>query len=409
MSNDISKDKKVANVPNLRFVSFSQPWKRSPLKSIVSFSKGSGISKSDLSEQGRNCILYGQLYTDYSNATQVNQTTLKTSLNQSDLVISQAGQVLIPASGETHEDISNSVVINVPGVLIGGDINILTPKQEILGSFLACCFRGVRKKQIASLAQGDSVVHLNSNNLSKLIIDYPSIDEQARITTFIRLLEARIEVQNKIIKDKKELKRGICEKKINNLQTELSLNDLIKKGYARTIKPSELLPFTGQKEYLSTSSINNDGVSQVECKITYENRPSRACMFPTKNSVWFAKMKNTVKVFKSTDDDDKKYVLSTGFYGLLCEETKMNADWLYHLFKTNYFNDQKDRFSEGSSMSGIKDNQFNDIKIKIFENKLEEESFLSFLNLIDCSIQVEIRLLELFQNGKKYFLANLFI
>jgi len=284
------------------------------------------------------------------------------------------------------------------------------PKLPFAPGYLGYYFNSVvMKRKQHPLIQGIKVYSLSRESLMSLSISYPSIREQYKIASLLLKIDERIEVQNKIIKDKKELKKGICEKKINNLQTELSLNDLIKKGYARTIKPSELLPFTGQKEYLSTSSINNNGISQVECKITYENRPSRACMFPMKNSVWFAKMKNTVKVFKSTDDDDEKYVLSTGFYGLLCEETKMNADWLYHLFKTNYFNDQKDRFSEGSSMSGIKDSQFNDIKIKIFENKLEEENFLSFLNLIDCSIQVEIRLLELFQNGKKYFLANLFI
>lgn len=404
MSNDISKDKKVANVPNLRFKQFSNEWLSSRLKD-ESYPLKYGLGASAIPFNGQQrYIRITDISSELSNSefAFVSPSFFDSEflLEKNDILLARTGATV--GSSYIYKD--DSVKTYFAGFLIRVRAKNIDPSFLFYQLSTSNYFKWVKTMSARSGQPG-----INSSEYGSYRIWLCGKEEQQDLGSFLTLIDDRIQVQNKIIKDKKELKKGICEKKINNLQTELSLNDLIKKGYARTIKPSELLPFTGQKEYLSTSSINNNGISQVECKITYENRPSRACMFPMKNSVWFAKMKNTVKVFKSTDDDDEKYVLSTGFYGLLCEETKMNADWLYHLFKTNYFNDQKDRFSEGSSMSGIKDNQFNDIKIKIFENKLEEENFLSFLNLIDCSIQVEIRLLELFQNGKKYFLANLFI
>ena len=58
----------------------------------------------------------------------------------------------------------------------------------------------------------------------------------------------------------------------------------VDKRIIRIIKPNELKSFQGQKKYLSTSSINEDGIVKIESYITYDNRPSRASMKPIKES-----------------------------------------------------------------------------------------------------------------------------
>ena len=40
-------------------------------------------------------------------------------------VISQGGEVIVPASGETAEDISRASVVKNQGVIIGGDLNVI--------------------------------------------------------------------------------------------------------------------------------------------------------------------------------------------------------------------------------------------------------------------------------------------
>ena len=52
-----NKDKKVLNVPHLRFPEFSGEWVETTLGKISEITKGSGISKDQLSEQGSPCIL----------------------------------------------------------------------------------------------------------------------------------------------------------------------------------------------------------------------------------------------------------------------------------------------------------------------------------------------------------------
>ena len=60
-----NNDKKVLNVPALRFPEFTEEWQGEQLHEIAELSKGIGISKEQLSENGTPCILYGELYTKY--------------------------------------------------------------------------------------------------------------------------------------------------------------------------------------------------------------------------------------------------------------------------------------------------------------------------------------------------------
>jgi len=102
------------NVPKLRFKEFNDEWLIFPLNKIVKFSKGNLLSKADLDDEGLYpCILYGQLYTKYSEV--IRNIFSKTNRNDKNLILSKYGDILIPSSGETPIDIStSSCVIEVP-------------------------------------------------------------------------------------------------------------------------------------------------------------------------------------------------------------------------------------------------------------------------------------------------------
>ena len=102
-----NKNTKVPNVPNLRFPEFTGEWKKERLEDIADFSKGSGISKEQLSEKGEPCILYGELYTKYKSEV-IFDIISKTDIDNTKLVKSQANDVIIPSSGETAEDIATA-------------------------------------------------------------------------------------------------------------------------------------------------------------------------------------------------------------------------------------------------------------------------------------------------------------
>ncbi|MEW9607277.1 restriction endonuclease subunit S, partial [Bacteroides sp. L008] len=187
----------------MRFPEFTNEWEKCPLGLIADITKGNGISKEQLSAQGIPCILYGELYTKYKSEI-ITEIYSKTALNPSVLVKSQANDVIIPCSGETAIDISTARCVPYNNILLGGDLNIIRLKSQD-GGFFAYQLNGVRKHDIARIAQGVSVVHLYGENLKRIKVCYPSIEEQRKITSLLSLIDERIATQNKIIEDLKKL------------------------------------------------------------------------------------------------------------------------------------------------------------------------------------------------------------
>ena len=202
-----NNENKVLNVPHLRFPEFTEEWEETTLGKISEITKGSGISKDQLSEQGSPCILYGELYTKYKSEI-IDEVYSRTELDSSSLVKSKANDVIIPCSGETAIDISTARCVPFNNILLGGDLNIIRLKHDD-GGFFAYQLNGARKKDIARVAQGVSVVHLYGENLKHIRVYHPAIEEQKKITRLLSLIDKRIATQNKIIYKLKSLIRGI--------------------------------------------------------------------------------------------------------------------------------------------------------------------------------------------------------
>ena len=203
-----NKDKKVLNVPPLRFPEFTEEWEETTLGKISEITKGSGISKDQLSEQGSPCILYGELYTKYKSEI-IDEVYSRTELDSSSLVKSKANDVIIPCSGETAIDISTARCVPFNNILLGGDLNIIRLKHDD-GGFFAYQLNDARKKDIARVAQGVSVVHLYGENLKHIRVYHPAIEEQKKITRLLSLIDERIATQNKIIEKLQSLIKGLA-------------------------------------------------------------------------------------------------------------------------------------------------------------------------------------------------------
>ena len=216
------------NVPTLRFPNYNGEWCASPMDKVCTFHKGYGISKENLSSEGVPCVLYGELYTTYKTAI-AKHIRSKTKLDPTTLFHSERNDVIIPCSGETAEDIATSVCIPYDDVLLGGDLTVI--RSELDGAFLSNQINSVRKYDIARVAQGKSIVHLQADELKKITIAYPSKEEQQKIACFIDKLDDRIECQNKIIEDlkilKKELNSFLISRLTNGKEPNCKIEDVI--------------------------------------------------------------------------------------------------------------------------------------------------------------------------------------
>ena len=192
----------------MRFTEFSGEWKEELLDRIATLSKGIGIPKEQLSEDGDPCILYGELYTKYKSEI-IKQVESKTDIDGSKLKRSKANDVIIPCSGETAVDIATARCVPFDSILLGGDLNVIS-LHKYDGAFMSYQLNGKRKYDIARVAQGVSVVHLYGEHLKTIKTYNPTLPEQQKIAILLSLLDERIATQNKIIEKLQSLIKGLA-------------------------------------------------------------------------------------------------------------------------------------------------------------------------------------------------------
>ena len=198
-------------VPEIRLGGFEGKWEVQTLKELASFSKGNGYTKNDLVNSGKEIILYGRLYTNYQ--TVISQVYTFVTTVKANAVISKGGEVIVPASGESAEDISRASVVEKSGVILGGDLNIIYPDENKVDSiFLALTIsNGSQQKELIKRAQGKSVVHLRNNDLEKVILHYPSMEEQQAISAYFSNLYNLISVHQEKISQLVTLKKKLLQ------------------------------------------------------------------------------------------------------------------------------------------------------------------------------------------------------
>lgn len=199
------------NEPEIRFKEFSECWNKLLLSENASFTKGQGYTKGDLVKSGSPIILYGRLYTKYQTII----SSIDTFVTEKDKSIrSLGGEVIVPASGESPEDISRAAVVSESNVILGGDLNIIYPNKKINPVFLALAIsNGHLKKELSSKAQGKSVVHIRNSDLADLGLILPiEYTEQAAIGNTFQKLDSLISQHQKKHDQLSNIKKAMLEK-----------------------------------------------------------------------------------------------------------------------------------------------------------------------------------------------------
>lgn len=394
-------------MPLLRFPEFTGEWEVKKLGDISKFCKGKGISKADIKIDGETeCIRYGELYTSYGET--IKNIISKTNTNGGGLMLSEFNDVIIPASGETQLDIARAACVLKEGVALGGDLNIIKTKEN--GVFLAYYLNNRKKKDIASLAQGISVVHLYSSQLKTLELNIPIIEEQQKIAAFLTAIDNKIQQLSQKKSLLEQYKKGVMqqifsqqirfkddngqdypdweEKKLGNVGkffsggTPSSTKKIYYKGNIPFIKSGEINSLSTE-HYLSEEGLNNSSAKMVE-----KGDLLYALYGATSGQVAISKIRGAIN------------------QAVLCIRSSLNHYFLYSFLQ----------FKKESILSvylqGGQGNLSAEI-VKSFKMPIpsisEQQKIANFLSSLDAKIDAGNKQIKTTQNYKKSLLQQLFV
>ena len=192
-----------------RLPGFSGGWETKRLGDMASFFKGSSLSKTDLSLDGKKpCIHYGQLFTIY---TERITEVLNRTDRQGVFFYSVRNDVLMPASDVTPNGLATASCIRHSNIILGGDILVVrTPEDLLNGEFLAYVIK-VNRHQILQLVSGTTVFHLYGRDMANFSFSAPNVEEQSAITTVLSDMDAEITSLEQRLDKTRAIKQGMMQ------------------------------------------------------------------------------------------------------------------------------------------------------------------------------------------------------
>ena len=194
-----------------RLPGFSGKWETKRLGELGTFSKGRGIKREDVLDDGLPCVRYGELYTRYDSYISNAESRIPPSVALKALPV-KTGDLLFAGSGETSEEIGRcAAYLGDVKAYAGGDIVVLTPSGQnsmYLGHLMNHLTVSVQKSR---MGQGDAIVHISAHNLAQVQITIPSLKEQTTIATVLSDVDAEVDALERRRDKTRAIKQGMMQ------------------------------------------------------------------------------------------------------------------------------------------------------------------------------------------------------
>ena len=377
-----NKDKKILNVPHLRFPEFSGEWNKYTINDLatvvgggtpdttVKSYWGGDIQWFTPSEIGKN------KYVDFSK-----RTITRDGLDNSSAKLLPLHTILLSSRATVGEcSIASNECTTNQGFqsLIAKQCNI---------DFLYYLIQ-TKKKDLIRNACGSTFLEISANEIRKIKVAVPVQNEQEQIAKLLSLIDERIATQNKIIEDLKKLKSAISERLFKSV-----------KGF--TVLLSDLCDIVKGKqingENLSDSGnyyVMNGGTEPSGYYDNYNVEASTISISEGGNSCGYVQF-NTSPFWSGGH-----------CYSIQNIADKVDNMYLYHYLKSN-----EDAIMKLRIGSGLPNIQKKDLAMfKIIVPKIEWQIKIStFLSSLERKAEIEERIQNVMQKQKLYLLQQMFI
>ena len=362
------------------------------ISEIITGPFGSQLHQSDYVEQGIPVVMPQDIDNRKVNYASINYVSnedairlerYKTIIN--DILYARRGDV------EKHAFIKEKD----NGVLCGtGCLRVRITTSEVEPEFISFFLnREETRKWLVTHAVGTNMPNLNTDILSDVPIAYPLLEEQRRIVQVLNSLDEKIAL-NSAVNDNLEQQLMLLydywftqfdfpDNDGNPYQTsggKMVWNDNLKRNIPENWKVQSVISnclssiikpgveIFNTKTYLATADVKGTSISTGTI-VDYDGRESRANMQPSINSVWFAKMKNSIKhlyLNKEMQPIISSSILSTGFCGLQCNE--ISFEYIASYVSNAYFEIHKDMLAHGATQEAVNNDDLAGVHIIIPED-----------------------------------------
>src|SRR5690554_1675491 len=388
-----------SNTPCLRFPGFTGEWEVKKLGEIADVSKLAGYEFTKhivYEEEGKIIALRGlNIKNNKLNLSDVKfiDNSDFSKLNRSKLYIDDLMFTYIGTIGEVALIEENDRFYLAPNVS-----RIRADKSKILPKFLLQYFNQPNFKniEISKYISSSSQAALTMGNVRKFTILLPRLEEQTKISSFLSLIDERIQTQIKIIEELKLLK--------NTLSKKIFSRQLRFKDDNRNDYPEWQYKKLGELATITTGSSNRED-SVLDGEYTFfdrsqDVRTSKRYLFNKEAVIVPGEGQKFIpKYFIGKFDLHQRTYAIFDFIGL-------SGKYLYYhmVIDENHLQSQ----SVGSTVKSLRLPMFQSMPIKL-PSLAEQIKIADFLSYSDSKTDVETELLKKLEEQKIYLLQNLFI
>ena len=153
--------------------------------------RGNGLQKKDFTESGIGCIHYGQIYTCYGTFTGKTKSYVSEELARTLKKVNK-GDLIITNTSENEDDVCKTVAwLGDEEIVTGGHATIFKHNEnpKYLAYYTQTPMFTAEKRKYAT---GTKVIDVSANNLGKIKIPIPPLEEQNRIVGILDKFDALV-------------------------------------------------------------------------------------------------------------------------------------------------------------------------------------------------------------------------
>ena len=355
-----NKDKKVLNVPHLRFPEFSGEWEKKRFKDVCNITTGNKNTQ-DKSDDG----IY-PFYVRSQNVERINSWTFD-------------GEAILTAG----DGVGVGKVFHYSTGKIGVHQRVyILSDFKCDGKYLYSYFAGNFYNRVKRMSAKNSVDSVRMEMIADMPISLPSTMEQKKIGHLLALLDERIATQNKIIEKLESLIKGIAHRVAGMGKPNVRIAECLE-CTSSTLQESEVSDLGTYPVY---------GANGIVGFLDSYNTPDKAIYIVKDGSgvgsVAYVKGKCS----------------ATETLNILTAKQDYSLQFLYYLLKVFNF----EPYKTGMAIPHI---YFKDYgKAKIFCSSYSKQlRYAKMLEAIDAKLLIEQKILISLNSQKQYLLRQMFI